>query len=156
MRRVLLFALALGFVAAPAVLAKKPPSFALWSARWQAQHDSGLDRLVSACAALYGETADRKVGECVVHGMREILRRESPKWEKAVALISRGQSVPCKEAIHVYWLASRKNQRAAVTYLDAHRHRNFTAVASDLKADPYATLSSLTRSTKAHANRVCG
>ena len=88
--------------------------------------------------------------------MRVLLRRFEPQWEREVALVSRGQSAPCKKAIHLYWLASRKAQKASLIYLDSHQHVSITDIVSDLKEDPYPTLKSPTDAAKSHAIRVCG
>ena len=116
----------------------------------------GAAELEQRFLSLYGATADRKVGECFVKGMRVLLRRFEPQWEREVALVSRGQSAPYKKAIHLYWLASRKAQKASLIYLDSHQHVSITDIVSDLKEDPYPTLKSLTDAAKSHATRVCG
>lgn len=135
---------------------KEPPSFALWTAKWKAQSDKPLDDLADKCIAIYGETADRKVGECFVKGMRVIVRRQIPQWELAVTRISKGQTRACKKAIHAYWRASRKGQKALVIYLDSHPHTSATQFGRDLGGDPFGMLKQLTDEAKSRAIRVCG
>src|SRR4051794_13865805 len=114
MRSTILLVLALSLLAAPTAVAKKPPSFALWTAKWKAQTDPLQNKLSDDCLKRYGETADRKVGECFVKGMRVLLRREEPVWLRQVANIAKGQTVVCRKAIHAYWLASEKSQKASL------------------------------------------
>jgi hypothetical protein len=147
--------LALALMAAPAAAAT-PPSFALWNAKFVAQDDKLIDELGDKCLALYGQTANQKVGECFVRGGRVILRSQQPGWERAVARISIGRSAPCKKAIHAYWLASRKATRASLIYLDSHPHTSMTEIASDFAEEPYATLKALLDESKRRAIRVCG
>jgi hypothetical protein len=156
MKRIALLVIAVSLVAVPTAVAKKAPSFALWTAKWKAQTDAQQNKLKDACLKVYGETADRKVGECFVKGMRPLLRQEAPLWEKQVAGISRGQTAPCRKAIHAYWLASRKAQAASLIYLDSHQHVSVTDIAKDLNEDPYATLKAQTDATKKRAIQVCG
>ena len=148
--------LALALAAAAPAPAKAPPSFALWTAKYRAQTDKPIDEVGDKCIALHGETADRKIGECWVKGLRVILRRQQPQWERAVAAIAKGQSESCRKAIHRYWLASRKGQAAILIYLDAHQHTRMTEVASDLDEEPHATLKNQTDAAKSAAIRTCG
>lgn len=155
-RRSLIVAVLALLVAAPVAVAGQPPSFALWNAKWKAKHDPAIDDLGDKCMALYGKTANRKIGECFVKGARPLLRAEAPLWEREVAKVSVGQSSACKAAIHGYWLAVRKTTAATLIYLDSHPHTSMTDVASDLSGDPYATLKSVSDAAKSRAIRVCG
>jgi hypothetical protein len=156
MKRIVLLVLAVSLAAVPSAAAKKPPSFALWTAKWKAQTDAPKNKLEDTCLKVYGQTADRKVGACFVKGMRALLRQEQPLWEKQVAAISRGQTASCRKAIHAYWLASGKAQKASLIYLDSHQHVSVTDIARDLQEDPYATLKAQTDAAKKRAIQVCG
>jgi hypothetical protein len=156
MKFIVLFVLGFGLATAPVALAKKPASFALWTAKWKAHTDPLQNKLADGCLKRYGQTADRKVGECFVKGMRIILRQVEPVWQKQVAAIAVGQSAPCRKAIHAYWLAAEKNQKASLIYLDSHQHVDITQIARDIKAEPYATLKAQTDAAKKHAIIICG
>lgn len=136
--------------------AKEPPSFALWTARWAAQNDRAVDKVMTACIKVYGEKADAKVGACFARTGLGVLLAERPKWERQVAAIAKGQSHACKKAIHSYWLASRKGQAASVIYFRGHPDAALTEIASDFREEPYAELDRLTDVAKAKAIRVCG
>jgi hypothetical protein len=148
--------LAAFLVVAPAALAKNPPSFALWAATWRSQDNAAQDKMQATCEQVYGKTDDAKLGACFIKLEIVSLRSRMPLWEHAVARISKGQSAPCRKAIHAYWLASRKAQRASMIYLRTHPKRAATDIASDLNEEPYVTLRQVTDETKSRAVRVCG
>jgi hypothetical protein len=156
MKRIVLLVLVLTLVVVPVASAKRPPSFAIWNAKWRAQTDPLQNKLGDDCIKHYGETADRKVGECFVKGMRVLLRREEPIWLRQVATIAKGQTAACRKTIHTYWLASEKLQKATLIYLDSHQHVDITQIARDIKEDPLATLKSQTDAAKKHAILICG
>jgi hypothetical protein len=148
--------LAAFLVGTPAAAAADPPSFALWVATWRSQDNAAQDKMQATCERVYGKTDDAKLGACFVKLEIVSLRSRMPRWERAVARISRGQSAPCRKAIHAYWLASRKAQLASMIYLRTHAKRAATDIASDLNEEPYVTLRQVTDETKSRAVRVCG
>jgi hypothetical protein len=156
MKTLVVAAFLFSLVGAQPALAKKPPSFALWTATWKASDDAAQDKIEAACTKLYGKTNDAKLGPCFVKLFRVSLRERQPIWERAVARISKGQTPACKNAIHVYWLASRKAQKASLIYLDTHPKRGITAISADLSKEPYATLRALTEESKSRSIRICG
>jgi hypothetical protein len=155
MKGIVLVALVVGLLAAPAAQAKKPPSFALWTAKWKASDDVARDKIGDGCISVFGQN-DANVGACFVKGIAASIRQRQPIWERQVARIAKGQSLACRKAIHKYWLASRKGQRASLIYLDSHPHVALTQIVRDLDEEPLATLKSLTDEAKARAIRVCG
>lgn len=156
MRRGVIIALALGLLAAPAASAKELPSFERWSAQWTAQSNKTLDELSDKCIAIYGESADQKVGECFIEGMQVVVRKQIPGWERAVARVAKGQTKKCKSAIHAYWRASRKGQKALLSYLDSHPDTSATQFERDIGGHPFGMLKERTDKTKSKAIRVCG
>lgn len=154
-RVIVLLVLIAGVASAPPASAEKPPSFALWTVKWKAQNDAAQSKVARTCTQAFGETS-RKAGECFVKGMMASLRALQPKWEKQDAAIARGQSKPCRTAIHQYWLASRKAQKASLIYFDSHQRTEPAQIASDFSEEPFNTLRSLTEEAKARAIRICG
>jgi hypothetical protein len=155
MQRIVLLALALGLLSAPAADAKKPPSFALWNESWKVQHDPIIDSLATGCVYLFGQNDD-KLGACFATREGRILHARQREWERQVARIARGQTVRCTRAIHSYRLAARKSITATLVYLDSHQHTAMTKINSDLGENPYAKLKSLSDAAKSRAIRVCG
>jgi hypothetical protein len=155
MKRIVVVMLAFGLLVAQPALAKKSPSFAVWNADWNAQHNPTIDSLATGCLYLFGHN-DAKLGACFAKREGRILHARQPDWEREVARIAHGQTARCKRAIHGYWLAARKSVTAALTYLDSHQHTAMTKINSDLGKDPYATLKSLSDAAKSRAIRVCG
>lgn len=156
MKRTILIVLAFSLIAAPTAFGKKPASFALWAATWKSQDDAAQDKIQASCERLYGKTDDAKLGVCFVKLEIVSLRSRKPLWERAVARIANGQPARCRKAIHAYWMASRKAQRASMIYLQTHPKRAATEIASDLNEEPYVTLRELTDEAKSRAIRVCG
>jgi hypothetical protein len=155
MRRIVVIALAFGLLAAQPALAKQPPSFALWTANWTVQHDPTIDSLATGCLYLFGQNDD-KLGACFATREGGILRARQLDWERQVAGIARGQTAPCKEAIHGYWLTTRNKLHATLGYLESHQHTGMAKINSDLSHDPYKTLKSFSDAAKSRAIRVCG
>jgi hypothetical protein len=155
MRRALALALALGLLAVPSAVAK-PPSFALWWARWNVQSDQLIVKVSDACTNRYGNN-DGKLGPCFVKGMIVKLHTANPDWLRQVARLARGQSPACKKAIHGYYLAFSKLQKANLIFLNGHSHTKMTDLASSLREDrPYVTLRALNDGAKSRAIDVCG
>jgi hypothetical protein len=142
-------------VVAPLAHAGKPPSFALWTAKWSAHSDQVVRTAVAPCQKAF-PTDDARLGACFIKVELAATRHAAGEWEKDVANIAVGQTPTCKKAIHAYWLASRKNQAAAIIFYTTHAHATMTDIADEIKAEPYPTLQSLTKSAKSHAIRVCG
>jgi hypothetical protein len=155
MRRIVVIALAFGLLAAQPALARQPPSFALWTANWTVQHDPTIDSLATGCLYLFGQNDD-ELGACFATREGRILRARQLDWERQVAGIARGQTAPCKEAIHGYWLTTRNKLHATLGYLESHQHTGMTKINSDLSHDPYKTLKSFSDAAKSRAIRVCG
>ena len=93
----------------------RPPSFALWWARWNVQSDQLIAKASDACTNRYGDN-DAKVGQCFVHHMIVKLPAENPDWLRQVARLARGQARACKKAIHGYYLAFSKLQKAYLIF----------------------------------------
>jgi hypothetical protein len=136
-------------------LAKAPPSFALWWGRFSAGVQRDITRIGDGCEKRYGRD-DAKVGACFVKAERVSLRGQRAALKKQIAMISRGQTAPCRKAIRVYWLASRKAANLNLAYLDSHPHVAVTRMSRDLNRKPYTTLKSLSFEAKTRAIRVCG
>jgi len=155
MKRVLVIPIALAALAAPPALAKKAPSFAVWTASWKTQHDPTIDGLATGCLYLFGQN-DEKLGACFATREGRILHARQPDWDRQVARIAHSQSARCKKAIHGYWLATRKTVNATLVYLDSHQHTAMSQIHSDLSGDPYKTLKSHSDAAKSRAISVCG
>jgi hypothetical protein len=154
-RTLVVAAILIGLVSAQPALAKDPPSFALWTAQWATSHDRVMDKLLNGCKQLYGGR-DRKLGECLTKGARVVLRSQAVVWERQVARVARGRSVACKKAIHSYWLASRKAQKATLIYFDGHPHTDLSEIYGAFTDEPFSTLHDITDAAKSKAIRVCG
>jgi hypothetical protein len=137
--------------------ATTPPSFALWTAQWASRSSKAMDNPIAQCAKLLGGQTSTKSGACAMRVLQIAYKTLIPQWEQAVAEIARGQTRPCRVAIHSYWLASRKGQAANLIYLrSSHPSITIVQILSDLSDEPYSTLKSLTDEAKSHAIRVCG
>lgn len=158
MIRVLTIAALAGALLIPSTAnAARPPSFALWTARWGQEMTKAIDVPIVACAKSFGGQTNSKAGACAFHAVREAWKTHTPRWEHQVATIARGQTRACRVAIHAYWLASHKAQAATRIYLEAsHPGVTILQISVDLNAEPYSTLKSLTDQAKSHAIRVCG
>jgi hypothetical protein len=154
-RSALVLATAILLVAAPAASAAKPPSFALWWARFSARVQRDVTHVSAVCQKQYGHD-DKRVGRCFVSAERRTLRAEQAAWEKGIARITLHQRKRCKTAIRAYRTATRKAAAANLRYLDSHRRSALTKISRDLNGEPYATLTSVTLKTKSRAVRVCG
>ena len=104
----------------------------------------GKAGLADRCTKL-SEGAPETAGECFVKGLRPYMRREQPKWERAMVRLARGQSPSCRKALRAYLLASRKSQHANLAYYDAHAHLDFSRLDSFLYEKPYAGLAAATQ-----------
>jgi hypothetical protein len=133
--------------------AAKPPSFARWVAHWTAQSQKLIDAAVAPCLKV---SDDLKNGECVVRREIPMEQKAIPEWERQVAAIARGQTKPCRAAIHRYWLAYKTANAAALIYFKSHRHTAVGRLDKDLKDEPYATLQSVSIKAVTRAVRVCG
>jgi hypothetical protein len=139
MKRIVLLVLAVGLVAVPAAAAKKPPSFALWSAR-ESNYDDAL-------------LSHAKNGKDVV----AVLAKAKPHWEHGLTVIAKPQKVACKKQIHAYWLAAVKFFDAEMLYARTHLTTSTPEMGAALTGDePYATLNDVKNETKSHAVRICG
>lgn len=154
MKRLLVVGLAFCLFAAPSAMAK-PPSFQRWSHAWLAEHVAWEGRLSDRCTTL-SENAPETAGECFVKGLRAYMRREPPKWERAMVRLARGQSPSCRKALRAYLLASRKSQHANLAYYDAHTHLDFSRRYAFLYEKPYAGLAAATQHARQRAGRICG
>jgi hypothetical protein len=154
LRSLLVVAAALGSLTAPAALAQSP-SFALWTVRWSAQDAAAQDKVASVCARLFGQS-DAKTGACFAKGISASVRARQPIWGRQVVEIAQGKPAPCRRAIHVYWLASRRGQAATLRYLDSHQRVGAAAIAKGIMGEPYATLRWRAEDAKSRAIRVCG
>jgi hypothetical protein len=152
MKRTLLLVLAVSLVAVPTAAAKKPPSFALWSARESNHQDSVLNPLEEGCKKL----GDSKGGACLAKGLMIEYPKLDAHWSAGLARIARPQTAACKKAIHAYYLASTKERTAMELYMKAHQHARWSQILSDLNDEPYATLGQVTDEQKSRAIRVCG
>ncbi len=139
---------------APAALAKAP-SFALWWKQFSARVQRDIVRIERACEGRHGRD-DAEVGACFVKAARVNLRVELAAQKKQIAIISHGQSAACKQAIRVYWLASRNAAHVNLRYLDSHPHVAVTRMSRDLNRKPYTTVQARTFKAKSKAIRICG
>ena len=60
-----------------------------------------MNRAAHTCATASGGD-DVRFGACIVASQRVALRADAVEWDKQVATIARGQSAPCRSAIHDY------------------------------------------------------
>lgn len=149
-----------GFAAAMMIFtsvapAANPPSFALWTARWKVEGDKAIGQPINACVKFY-EKDDTKAGACAVRVALAAYAKEIPVWSRQIAAVSRGQTAPCRRAIHAYWLASRKTTSAVEIYFRGHAHTTASQLNSDLTDEPFATLGALSDAAKSRAIRICG
>lgn len=152
---IILAVLAVAMVGVPAVAsAKKPPSFAAWVLQWKTTDDKALAG-IDGCAKIYASN-DLKAGTCAVKVALAGYKLLMPIWNHQVAKIARGQSAPCRAAIHRYWLAGRKIQLLLVVYFKQHPSEPATKLSSDFDEDPLKTLGDLSDEAKSDAIRVCG
>lgn len=140
MKKIAVLAVVLfGVMSAQPALAKKPPSFALWSARESNYTD-----------ALFAQASDG--GDVLI-----ALPKAKAHWQRGVAIVAKGQTPACRKAIHAYYLAALKYFNAETIYVRAHTSMKVLAVASALSSDePYQTLNAVKQEMKSRAVRVCG
>lgn len=155
MSRWILIALVAITVVAPGAVAAKPPSFALWTAKWNAHSDQIARTAAAPCQKAFPKD-DARLGGCFIKVELAALRRAIPEWAKQISGIASGQTAACKGAIHAYWLASRKNQAAALIFYTGHAHSSMTDIAGELNDEPFPTLQSITKAAKSKAIRICG
>jgi hypothetical protein len=156
MRRILIPAIVLaGLLTGPSGGHAGPASFKSWSERWSARTARDNARVVGRCAKLFG-SSDLKLGMCYVRAGRANLRTERAAWERQVADVIGGQTIPCQKAITAYVSAARLRQAASLVYLDSHRRTPLTRIAGDISGEPYATLRSMSDAARTHAVAVCG
>lgn len=154
MRVFALILVALACACGTASAASSAPSFAAWMLRWNATDDKGFAAF-DACAKVYAND-DAKLGACQVKSAAKAYQRLTPVWSRQVAAITRGQSAPCRAAIHHYWLSMRKAQVLLVAYFQQHPKVLATTLASDLSSEPLKTTGALADESKSNAIRVCG
>jgi hypothetical protein len=156
-QRVLAFValgLVLALVPAASSAAAKPPSFARWEAKWNADSDKFIGAALHPCKK--NSLSDLERGECTVRRMIPALRTALADFERQVAATASGQTEPCRGAIHRYRLANRKSAEAATSYLTSHPHTQITQIAKDLNGDQYAPIEAVVDEARRHAIRVCG
>jgi hypothetical protein len=156
MKRIVLLVLAVSLVAVPTAVARKPPSFALWSARWGAHSDAVIKKATDKCNPFVKKNDDQRAGECIVAELLSVYPVLIPEWGRQVGAIAKPQSPKCRAAIHAYWLAARKGFAAFSIYLKGHRHTPVTQINQDSHDEPLATINALKDEAKSHAVRVCG
>ena len=139
----------------PAPALAQPPSFTHWVAGRLLQQERDVNRAAHACATAAGGD-DVKFGACIVANQRVALRADAVEWDKQVAMIARGQSAPCRSAIHDYSSALVARQKALLTYMDSHPRVASTRLVHDLRSEPFTTLKAVTRASLFRAVRVCG
>jgi hypothetical protein len=144
-----------GCLALTGVAVAKPPSFALWSIRWDAQVSRAYERLSDKCTKTSGGS-DVELGACVVAGDVAALRAEQAKWEQGVAELLRGQTPRCKIAIRAYRTSWRTEAAGLLAYFAAHRNTRMAQVFRDVRKDPLAALHRRTENATSYAFRVCG
>lgn len=156
MKRLALFVLAVSLVAVPTAAAKKPPSFALWVARWSTHSDAVDSKATDPCNVFVKKNDDKRAGECFVAAELKIDPGLIAEFNRQVAAISKPQKPACRTAIHAYWKAASKTFAAFEIYLRGHQHTAMTDISGGITEEPYATLTSVKDSAKSRAVRVCG
>ena len=153
---VMLFALAAlsGFADVESALAK-PQSFARWVIGEGTREDTVINPVTDHCVKLFPRN-DAKLGACVVHGLLAVRPKLVADWERGVGIVARDQSAACKQAIHAYWLAAKRNIKATTLYFESHRQTGSTRLQAELSSQPYSTLESQKDDAKGHAVAVCG
>jgi hypothetical protein len=142
-------------LASPAPALAKPPSFTHWVAGQLLREERDVNRAARACATASGGD-DVRFGACIVASQRVELRADALEWDKQAAMIARGQSAPCRSAIHDYSDALVAHQKALLAYMDSHPRVASTRLVHDLRREPFATLKATTRASLFRAVRVCG
>jgi hypothetical protein len=133
----------------------KPQSFARWVVQEGTAEDAIIEPMTDRCVKRFPRN-DAKLGACVVQGLLALRPALVARWERGVGNIARGQTTACKQAIHAYWLAARKNIKATSLYFESHRHAGSTRIQAELNSQPYTTLESQKDEAKSHAVAVCG
>jgi broad specificity polyphosphatase/5'/3'-nucleotidase SurE len=138
-----------------ATASASPTSFARWATQWKAASDQAINAALDPCQKHFLDNAP-KAGACAVRNVRLVFTRVAPIWDRAVERVAQGQTPACREAIHVYWLATRRQQAADLSYLRSHGHVTVTQLNLDLSAKPFATMGRVAASAKLRAVRICG
>jgi hypothetical protein len=92
--------------------------------------DAVIDPMTDECVKLFPRN-DAKLGACVVRGLLSVRPALVARWERGLGSVSRDQTAACKQVIHAYWLAARKNIRATTLYFEAHRHTGSTRIQAE-------------------------
>jgi hypothetical protein len=135
--------------------AASPTSFASWATQWKAASDRAINAALDPCQKHYLDNA-AKAGACAVQNVRLVYVRVRPIWDRAVERVAQGQTPECRAAIHLYWLATRRQQAADLSYLRRHAHVTVTRLNLDLSGEPFVAMSRAAAAAKLDAMRTCG
>jgi hypothetical protein len=138
-----------------ATASASPTSFARWATQWKAASDRAINAALDPCQKHFLDDQP-KAGACAVRNVRLVFTRVTPIWNRAVERVAQDQPPACRAAIHAYWLATRRQQAADLSYLRSHAHVTVTQLNVDLSARPFATLSRAAANAKLQAVRICG
>ena len=114
-----------------------------------------LDPVLAACEKLFSEN-DGKLGECTATAVLSAYAKTDRRWTLGLQRVAKPQSARCKKAIHAYWLATIKNGKAKIAYLESHRHTGIRAIIAAMSGEPYETITELKDEAKSRAVRICG
>jgi hypothetical protein len=142
-------------LAVPSVAGAKAPSFAAWHARWLAHSNAKVLAMKTRCA-VQSSSSDLKAGECIVKGALAGYPPLIAQWNREVAVIAKGQTAPCRAAIHTYWLATARNYAETLAFFRAHREQPVTAIAKDMNATRIQTIALKQSRAASRAALVCG
>jgi hypothetical protein len=137
------------------VASASPTSFASWATQWKAASDRAINAALDPCQKHFLDNAS-KAGACAVRNVRLVYVRVAPIWDRAVERVAQGQTPACRTAIHLYWLATRRQQAADLSYLRRHARVTVTQLNLDLSSEPFATMTRVAANAKRDAVRTCG
>jgi hypothetical protein len=135
--------------------AKKPPSFARWSASEGAYSDSLSGPVQSQCRSSFGDD-DLGRGTCLVAGLLQIWPELHAHWQRGIARISKPQRAPCQKAIRADVAATQTSYSAGLSYLQTHTEITATELVSDITSGLYKALDDRKNQARSKAIRICG
>ncbi|MEO9174101.1 MAG: hypothetical protein ABI317_01220 [Gaiellales bacterium] len=155
MRSTTLSIVLLALLVSAGAASASPTSFARWATQWKAASDRAINAALDPCQQHFLDNAP-KAGACAVRNVRLVYSRVAPIWDRAVERVAQDQAPACRAAIHEYWLATRRQQAADLTYLRSHEHVTVTQLNIDLSAAPFVALNRVAARAKLQAMRICG
>jgi hypothetical protein len=138
-----------------ASVAKKPPSFAKWSANEGTYESSLSGPVLSECADNFPDD-DLQHGECLVAGLLKIWPGMNAHWQRGMTRITTPQKAACKKALRTYSVAYRANYESGIAYLRSHPTTAYTVFGAAVTSGTYKTLNDAKVATRKKALRICG